>query len=98
MTAQYLCNFTGTARAPCCNLGIAVQGPYNYSIVRLFVPNDHIKSCDPCTIIMLRPCGARTEIVRCFYKASTGYSRTIFEILYNAGLNKTIKATAPVKP
>ena len=60
MTAKYQCDFTGTAQAPCGNFAMAPQGLYDYpksllSLCDIFVPNDHLKSCDLCTISVRPP-------------------------------------------
>ena len=91
MTAQYPCDFIGTAQALCGNLAIAVRGPYDYpkslrSSCDFLFQNDHLKSCFPTR----SPCGrsARTVIVRV-------YRLTIFIFVYYAELNKTVEATEP---
>ena len=87
MTAQYLCHFTGTARAPCGDLAIAVRGPYDHrkslwSSCDFLFQHDQQKPCVLRTIVVRPPCDARTGIVRCSYDVSTGYVFTILNFLY----------------
>ena len=101
MNAQYLCDFTGIARALCDNLVIATLGPYYYSkslrsSCIFFVPNDHLKSCN----FRTSACGLHAVPVQRSCNASTKCLRAyVFETLYNAELNKMVdEATAPMKP
>ena len=79
MTAQYLCHFTGTARALCRDLAIAVRGPYDHrkslrSSCDFFLFQNDQQNPPILRMIDLRPpCNARTGIVRCSYNVSTSY-------------------------
>ena len=69
MTAKCLCDFTGTAWASCGNFAIAAQGMYSSpkslrSSCDIFVPNDHLKSCDLRTIRVRPACDASMEGLR----------------------------------
>ena len=102
MTAQYPCHFTGTARAPCGDLAIAVRGPYDHrkrlrSSCEFLFQNDQQKPCVLRTIAVRRPCDVSTRIVRCSYDMSTGYVSTILIFLYNSELNKNVEATTTLR-
>ena len=102
MTAQYPCHFTGTARASCSDLAIAVRGPYDHrkslrSSCDFLFQNDQQKPCVLRTIAVRQPCNACTGIVRCSYDMSTGYVSTILNFLYNSELNKIVMATTTLR-
>ena len=102
MTAQYPCHFTGTARASCGDLAIAVRGPYDHhksqrSSCDFLFQNDQQKPCVLRTIDVRPPCNARTGIVQGSYDVSTGYVSTILNVLYNSELNKIVEATTTLR-
>ena len=104
MTAKDPCYFTGTARASCGDLAIAVWGPYDQSsqeptvIVQFFLfQNDQQKTCVLRTIAVQPPCNAHTGIVRCSYDVSTGYVSTFLIFLYNSEFNKIVEATTSLR-
>ena len=102
MTAQSPGHLTGTARASCGDLAIAVWGPYYYckslrSSCDFLFQNDQQKPCVLRTIAVRPPCNARTGIVRSSYDVSTGYVYTILNFLYNSELNKIVGATTTLR-
>ena len=84
MTSEYPCHLTGTARAPCGNLAIALRG-------------GGLKSCVLPTIAVRPACGDRRAIMRCSYDVSMGYGLMIFKFLYNSELYKIVEATVTLQ-
>ena len=101
MTAQYPCHFTGTGRASCGNLAIAVRGPYGHckslrSSCDFFVPKRPAKTlCSPhdrrATTLQC-PYGDRAMLLRHVY----GLSFYDF-FLYKSELNKIVEATTTLR-
>ena len=94
--AQFPYHFTGTARAPCGNLVIAVRGPYDYrkslrSLRDFLLQNDQLKPCILRTIAVRCPYGNRAMLLR------RVYGLMIFKFLYNSELNKIVEATATLR-
>ena len=100
MTAQYPCHFTGTARASCGDLAIAVRGPYDHhkslrSSCDIFVPKRPAKTLrsphDRRAITLQCPYGDRAMLLR------RVYGSTILNFLYNSELNKIVGATTTLR-
>ena len=94
---------TGTARAPCRHLAIAVWGPYDY-LKNLrsscLFQNDQLKHYVLLTIAVRPACGTIRGgggVLRGSYNVSTGYGLTIFNFLYNSEFNKIVKATSTLR-
>ena len=95
MTAQYPCHFTGTARASCGDLAIAVRGPYNHR-------NSLRSSCDFfCTAWFLFDLVGNPEDWFSHYEAHFIYHMRLkhsFFILQNDQQKPCVLRTIAVRP
>ena len=102
MTAQYPCHLTGTARALCGDLAIAVRGPYDHrkslwSSCDFFVPKQPAKT-------LRSPHDRRATTLQCPYRDRAMLLRRVyglrfydFNFLYNSELNKIVEATTTLR-
>ena len=103
MTAQYSCHFTGTARASCGDLAIAVRGPHDHrnslrSSCDFFCSKTTSKNlafsaqspCDHPAVPVRGSCDAPTTCLRATFLR-------FYFFLYNSELNKIVEATTTLR-